>query len=207
MGFVLAASVSRNVPSRVDPGSEVTVTLSMSGANAGEGTAIEDTIPSNIKIKSWDISGTEEAKDAVSYVTKPSKKEGFTRHSWSFTAAGSPSITYKFDAPSTEGGLAFDVRWVTSDGFSHQESTLDVRAVRCGDGRCEGSENSDNCVADCPKPPPPAPTTTPTETPTTPEAPSASNTMWVILAVVAIIIIGALVYKGQAKKKPAEKKE
>ena len=195
IGFVLAATVNRDMPSRADPGSGVTAKLTLSGANAGEGTAIEEIIPDTITIKSWDISGSKEAKSAVGYTKKASKTTGFTRHSWTFTAASSsPSITYKFDAPSTEGNLKFDVRWITSDGFSHKESSLAVRTVKCGDGICEGSENSDNCEADCPKPKPPAP-----KAPAAKEKPKAN--VGVIIAIIAIIIIIVAVVLSKKKKK------
>ena len=197
LSIALAASVSRNMPSRVDPGSEVQVTLTLSGATAGDGVAIEDTIPNTITVKSWEISGSQEAKADVSYQKKASQKEGFDRHSWAFTAAsGSPSITYKFDAPAV-GGYEFDVRWITREGFSHSASTLTVRTITCGDGTCEGNENSDNCAADCPKPAEAAPPTV--EAPKAVEAPSKAPTAWIIAAVV--VILGIILIVAYQKKK------
>jgi len=194
LSFALAQSVSRDMPSRVDPGSEVSITLTLNGAPVGEGVAIEDSIPNTITLKSWEISGSEEAKADVSYQKKDSQTAGFDRHSWPFTAAsGSPSITYKIDAPTTEGSYNFETRWITSAGFSKASATLVVRTITCGDGICEGSENSDTCESDCPKPAPPP---TPVDTPSPIEGPGASPTGWIILVVVVVIgIIGYFVYK------------
>ncbi|HJN57264.1 MAG: hypothetical protein QF436_00880 [Candidatus Woesearchaeota archaeon] len=198
LSAVFAASVGRDMPARVDPGAEVSITLTLNGAPAGEGVAIEDTIPNTISLKSWEISGSEEAKDDVSYATKASQKEGFDRHSWAFTASsGSPSITYKIDAPSAEGSHEFETRWITSEGFSKSSATLNVRTVTCGDGICEENENSDNCEADCPRAEAPAPT--PVEEPKPVEAPGKSPTAWIIAAIVVIIGI-ALIVMYQKKK-------
>ena len=195
LSVALAASVSRDMPSRADPGSEVQVTLTLNGATAGEGVAIEDTIPNTIAVKSWEISGSQEAKADVSYQKKASQKEGFDRHSWAFTAVGSPSITYKFDAPAV-GGYEFDVRWITSEGFSHSASTLAVRTITCGDGACEGNENTDNCAADCPKPAEAAPSAV---APKAIEAPGKAPVAWIIAAVV--IILGIVLIVMYQKKK------
>lgn len=196
LSMALAASVSRDMPSRVDPGSEVQVTLTLNGATAGEGVAIEDTIPNAITIKSWEVSGSQEAKDAVSYQQKASQKEGFSRNSWAFTAAStSPSITYKFDAPAV-GSYEFDVRWITKEGFSHAASTLAVRTITCGDGACEGDENSDNCIADCPRAAEAPPT--PVE-PKALEAPGKAPIAWIIAAVV--VILGIILIAAYQKKK------
>lgn len=197
LSMALAASVSRNMPSRADPGAEVQVILTLNGVTAGEGVAIEDTVPNAITITSWEISGSQEAKEAVSYQQKASQKEGFSRNSWAFTAAsGSPTITYKFNAP-VVGSYEFDVRWITKEGFSHAASTLAVRTITCGDGVCEGTENSNNCVADCPKPVQSAPA--PVVEPKPVEAPSKAPVAWIIAAVV--VILGIILIVAYQKKK------
>jgi hypothetical protein len=200
LGIVLGASVSRDIPSRVDPGSEVEITLTLNGAPAGQGVAIEDSIPSTISIKSWEISGSEEAKDGVSYQQKPSQREGFARNSWAFTAASdSPSITYKIDAPTTEGSYEFETRWITSEGFSKASATLAVRTVTCGDGICEGDENSDTCETDCPRP---APEETVEEQKPV-EAPAKKAPAAWLIAVVVVIIGIILIVLYQKKKQQA----
>ena len=203
LGIVSAASVARNMPARVDPGAEVQVILTLNGAKSGEVVAIEDTIADTISIKSWEISGSKESKSEVNYVAKPSQKPGLSRNSWSFTASsGAPSITYKFDAPSTNGNYDFDVRWVTSEGFSHQASTLTVRTIKCGDGVCEGSENSDNCVQDCPKPAPaPSPSPQPQAQPQPTEQKGLSSSTLVIIVVVIIAIVAAIGFFMMKKKR------
>jgi hypothetical protein len=199
LGIVLGASVSRDIPSRVDPGSEVEITLTLNGAPAGQGVAIEDSIPSTISIKSWEISGSEEAKDGVSYQQKPSQREGFARNSWAFTAASdSPSITYKIDAPTTEGSYEFETRWIASEGFSKASATLAVRTVTCGDGICEGDETSDTCETDCPRPAPEEAV----EEPKPVEVPAKAPAAWLIAVVVVIIGI-ILIVLYQKKKQQA----
>ena len=202
LGVVSAASVTRVMTSRVDPGAEVQVTLTLNGAKSGEAVAIEDTFADTISIKSWEISGSKESKADVSYITKPSQKAGLSRNSWSFTASsGAPSITYKFDAPSVNGNLDFDVKWVTSEGFSHQASTLTVRTIKCGDGICEGSENTDNCLQDCPKAAPaPAPSTSSAAPEKTMENKPLSTTTiaWIVVAI--IVVVAAIGYFMMKKK-------
>jgi len=199
LSFALAQSVSRDMPSRVDPGSEVSITLTLNGAPVGEGVAIEDSIPNTITLKSWEISGSEEAKADVSYQKKASRKEGFDRHSWPFTASsGSPSVTYKIDAPTTEGSYEFETRWITSAGFSKASATLTVRTITCGDGICEGGENSDTCVSDCPKPalPPPAAEEAVEKEPT-----SRTAIAWIV--VVLIVAAAGIGYYMWRKKQNA----
>jgi len=206
LSMVLAASVSRNMPDRVDPGAEVEVTLTLNGAPVGEGVAIEDSIPNTITVKSWEVLGSEESKGDVSYQQKASQKEGFQRHSWPFTAAsGAPSVTYKFDAPAAVGSYVFETRWITSEGFSKDSTTLIVRTITCGDGVCEGNENSDTCETDCPKPAPPpppapAPTPTPSEEPSPADEPAGKVPVaWIIAAVV--VILGIILIVVYQKKK------
>ena len=198
LSVVLAASVSRSMSSRVEPSSEVEIILTMSGAPVGEQVAIEDNIPNTITVKSWEISGSQEPKGEVSYVKKPSAKSGIDRHSWAFTASsGSPSVTYKIDAPSALGNFEFDVRWVTSDGFNHQASTLTVRTITCGDGVCEGNENSDSCEADCPKSAP-APSSAPVEEVAPPK--KSTGTIFVVIVVVLAALAAGYWYKKKGKK-------
>ena len=202
LSMVLAASVSRNMPDRVDPGAEVEVTLTLNEAPVGEAVIIADSIPNTITVKSWEVLGSEEAKADVSYQQKASQKEGFQRHSWEFTtASGAPSVIYKFDAPVVVGSYVFETRWITSEGFSKDSTTLIVRTISCGDGVCEGNENSDTCEADCPKPVPPAPTPTPapTEEPKVEEPAGKVPVAWIIAAVV--VILGIILIVVYQKKK------
>ncbi|MBI2651784.1 hypothetical protein HYX01_04895 [Candidatus Woesearchaeota archaeon] len=200
LSVVFAASVNRNMPSKVEPSVEVEVILTLSGVTVGEAVAIEDSIPNTITLKSWEISGSKETKDAVSHVMKASQKEGFDRHSWAFTASSSsPAVTYKFDAPSVLGSYEFDVRWVTKEGFSHQASTLTVRTISCGDGVCEGNENSDNCEKDCPKK-----IAAPVEVKPQPvQARAKAPVGWVVAAVV--LILGIVLLMAYQKKKKQQR--
>ena len=199
IGLASAASVTRTMDSRVSPGSDVEIKLVLDGANVGESVAIEDNIPNTISVSSWDISGADGGKSAVSYAKKASSKAGIDRHSWSFKAeSASPAVTYKITAPAAEGAYEFDVRWVTKDGFNHQVASLTVRTISCGDGICEGAENSDSCASDCPAAPAPVETTPDAQPPPAEPKKGKSATLWVLLAV---IVVGVAIVVVRYKKK------
>lgn len=180
-----AGTVSRNMPSRIEPGTTLTVTLSISGATADKLFTLEDVIPAGLKIKEWTVTGAKEAKEAIGI------REKDNRFGWSFTpTSSSVTVEYKIDLPSSEAAYTFGkIVWFdpSGQGTESTSSTLTVAAIKCGDSICEGNENSDNCVQDCPRPAPAAPTA-PAEAPA--EAPKGlSNTTiaWIVVAVIVII--------------------
>jgi hypothetical protein len=196
----LAASVSRSMPARADPGSVLTVTFYINDATANEAFAIEDKLPAGWTITDWSVTGAKEAKEQITIRFEPPK------YGWSFTPSGSSAtLSYTLTLPSTEGSYTFDAVWFDRNGQSRSTQALAVRAVRCGDGVCESVENSDNCAADCPV------TTTvvsqefATTTIEIEQTPPRNYTwLWIILGVVAVLLILSLILrkKHQSTKMP-----
>lgn len=182
---VLAGTVSRSMPSRIQPGQTLTVTLSISGATAGKLFTLEDVIPVGLKIKEWTVTGVQEAKEAINI------REKDNRFGWSFTpTSDSATVEYKIDLPSTETTYTFGkIVWFDPSGQGTESTspTLTVATIRCGDAICEGSENSDNCVQDCPKPAvapaPPAPAPTPAAKPS---GLSSTALAWIVVLVIVV---------------------
>jgi hypothetical protein len=186
------------MPSRIQPGQTLTVTLSISGATAGKLFTLEDVIPAGLKIKEWTVTGAQEAKDLISTRDKDS------RFGWSFTPTSSDAtVEYKIDLPNSEAVYTFGkIVWFdpSGQGIESASPTLTVTSIRCGDGVCEGSENSDNCVQDCPKPAPPQPVVTPKEE-VVMEKKGLSTTAIAWIVVVIIVVLAAVGYYMWQKKR------
>ena len=193
----IAGSVSRTMPSRIQPGGELTVTLSISGATAGSLFTLEDVIPAELTIKEWTVTGAQESKEAINV------REKDNRFGWSFTPTStSASVEYKIDLPNTEATYTFGTLiWFdpSGQGTEGSQPTLTVATIRCGDGICEGSENSDNCVEDCPKPAPPTPP--PAEEAVEKEPASRTAIAWIV---VLIIVVAAGIGYYMWRKKQAQ---
>lgn len=183
--MVIAASLTRDMPNRVSPGEEVTVTFSISGMEVGKEAGISEVVPGEITVKEQKVTGSEG--------TPNYQVADKTNHKWAFKASSSSfTVTYKFDAPTKVGTYNFDAVYVLPPAnVDNIKSTLTVRVITCGDGLCEGDEDSDKCEADCPKPAPPTPAEEVKEKP--------SIVGWVIVAV--IVVIGLIVYFAVSKKK------
>ena len=193
-GIVMAASMSRSMPDRIQPGETLTVTFSVSGMETGKEVALSEILPTGWTISTWDVSGSEEAKADVTY-----KKKTGTEYQWSFTAANAnPSITYTATVPSAVGTYDFDaVYMLPPANMDNLKKTLTVRVITCGDGVCEGGENSDNCEADCPKPAPPA------EGPAVEEGAEEEGGGGVPIALIVIVVVAAIaIFLYMKKKKP-----
>ena len=192
---VLAGSVTRNMPSRAQPGQTLTVTLSISGATADKSFTLEDVIPAGLKIKEWTVTGAKESKEAISI------REKGNNFGWSFTSTSdSASVEYKIDLPNTETTYTFGkIVWFDPSGQGTEPSspTLTVATIRCGDAICEGSENSDNCVQDCPKPAAPPPAVQPEVA--MEKKPSNTAIAWIVVAIIVIAAAGGYYY-WQKKK-------
>jgi len=194
MSVVFAASVSRDLPRRADPNSELTVKLRISGADTSGLLTLEEALPSGITIKDWSVTGAKESKSAISTRVKDNK------YGWSFTPSGSSAtVEYKINLGSTDVTFGTLVFFDKAGQGKIDGQTLKVAPITCGDGICEGTENSDNCEADCPKAAPPV-VTPPTEPVEEEKAPSMA---WVWILIFAIIIIAALIiiYSKKGKKK------
>jgi hypothetical protein len=191
-----AASVSRELPGRADPNSEITVKLIISGADTTGLLTLEEELPQGIVIKDWNVIGATEPKTGIS-----TRDEG-NRYGWSFTPSGS-SATVEYKITLGAGNAAFGtlVFFDRSGQGSVAGQTLRVAAITCGDGICEGAETSDTCVADCPKPAEPTTPTTPS-TPAEPEPTTAKKSpagLIIILVVVILLIISLLTLTKKKK--------
>lgn len=198
---VFAASVSRNMPSRVSPGDDIQMTFSISGVTIGEVFTLEDQAPQGWKVDAWSVSGAQGGIEGVDY-----RFVAANRHGFSFTAeSANPTISFTVKVPATaaNGDYSFDAVYFDSSGQARTPGTVTVRTITCGDGVCEGGENSDTCLADCPAPaPPPAPAeTAPTEEPVDEGekgVPGATST--IVLAVVVALLVGAFFLYTKRKK-------
>ena len=194
---VLAGTVSRSMPSRTQPGQTLTVTLAVSGATAGKLFTLEEIIPAGLAIKEWKITGSQESKEAINVRQKDN------RFGWSFTpTSGSASVEYTIDLPNTEATYTFGkIVWFDPSGQGTESAspTLTVASIRCGDSICEGSENSDNCVQDCPKPTPTAPPSASTAAPSAPAGLGTTTIAWIVVAL--IVVVAAVGYFMMRKKK------
>jgi hypothetical protein len=193
--IAFAASVSRELPGRADPNSEITVKLIISGADTTGLLTLEEELPQGIVIKDWNVIGATEPK------TEINTRDNGNKYGWSFTPSGS-SATVEYKITLGAGNAAFGtlVFFDRSGQGSVAGQTLRVAAITCGDGICEGAETSDTCVADCPKPAEPTTPTTPT-TPAEPEPTTAKKSpAGLIIMVVAIILAIVLIVAYQKKK-------
>jgi len=195
ISFVFAASVSRELPGRADPNSELTVKLQVSGADTSGSFTLEEELPAGMSVKDWTVTGATEAKDAIS----TREKDG--RYGWTFTPSGSSAtVEYTMDLGSSDVTFGTLVYFDPSGQGKTDSQTLRVAAVTCGDGICEGGENSDTCVADCPKAAPPSEAPPLVEEPESIKTPSKSPAGWLIAAVVVILGIVLLVAYQKKKK-------
>jgi len=193
ISFAFAASVSRDLPQRADPNSELTVKLQISSADTSGSFTLEEELPEGITIKDWTVTGATEAKDAITI----RDKDG--RFGWTFTPSGSSvTVEYTLDLGSSDISFGTLVYFDASGQGKTDPQTLRVGAITCGDGICEGAENSDTCEADCPRPAEAAPPT-PVEEPAALDVPGKAPVAWVIAAIV--IILGIVLIVAYQKKK------
>ncbi len=189
---VLAASVSRDMPSRVSPGESVTVSFSVSNAEVGKTFTLEDDLPDAWTFSDWDVTGAKEAKSAINHRTADGN-----RHGWSFTAnQANVQIKYTAKASSSEGSQDFDAVWFDSSGQSRDKKSVTVRTIRCGDTVCEGSENNNVCPADCPaqqpvQQPEVKPEVKPEPEPVQPVMQFNPTTGLLVIAVLVVVGLGA----------------
>jgi len=193
ISFVFAASVSRDLPQRADPNSELTVKLQVSGADSSGLFTLEEDLPEGIEVKDWTVTGSQEAKEAIDTRVQ----EG--RYGWSFTpSGGTATVEYTIDLGSSDVTFGTLVYFDASGQGNIDSQTLRVAPITCGDGICEGSENTDNCAVDCPVTPE-APAPIPVEEPSAVEGPSKAPVAWIIAAVV--VILGIILIVAYQKKK------
>lgn len=195
---VLGATFSRDMPAKVDPASEFTAKLNIPDAVAGESLTIEETLPSGVVLKSWDIIGTKESKTALLGDAKKYRvKDG--AYAWSVIPTGPVTITYTATSPSNEGNLDFNAVWFDKSGFNKNSFTLSVATAAAAPATEQ----------------PPAPVASPTPVPTpaataqkpaaqTPKPASQSTSgagTWAVILGLIIVIAGITWYYYSNKKK------
>jgi len=190
---VLAATLSREIPSRVDPGSEFTAKIVVPDAVADKTLTIEETLPKGVTLKTWDITGTKESKSQLQADPKKYRvKDG--SYGWSVTPTGPVTITYTLAAPQTEGSLDFDAVYFDPSGFNHNAYKLSVA--------------KEVAPAPAPEPTPspaPAPAAAPAPQPSKPvpqtPPPSKGNLAYMV-GILALVVLGAVgwYYYSQNKK-------
>lgn len=196
ISFAFAASVSRDLPGRADPNSELTVKLQISGADTSGLLTLEEELPEGMIVKDWTVTGAAEAKDSITI------RDQDGRYGWSFTPTGSSAtVEYTIDLGSSDVTFGTLVFFDAGGQGKTDSQTLRVAVISCGDGICEGDENSDTCVADCPvaAPQEEAPAPEVVEEPIPVKAPGKAPVAWVIAAVV--IILGIVLIVAYQKKK------
>ena len=153
-GFANAATLSKNIPKNIEPGNMLTVTFGISDIETGEIFSIEEMIVNELPVKDYEIEGAEKTETETDYEKKLSSDGKKTRYNWVYQAtASNPKLTYTIDIPSTlEGNYVLDTIYILPPAkMDNIKSNLRIGKVVCGDGYCEGNENSDTCPEDCPK--------------------------------------------------------
>lgn len=177
--LALAASVNRDVSSRVLPGAQTTITLKMSGIQSNDKPmAIEDTLPASVTLIDWNIIGSSQAKDEIEF-----RQEG-SRIDWAFIPSGTTAtISYTVKFTNEQKDYTFGpLVWFDRSGMSPANAGLATVKVTTE----------------------PAPTTTvPQVTTTTTIAPkvidepvkkSTSSNTWIYILVFGLLVIGIIAF-------------
>ena len=188
-------------PSKAAPNEDVRVTFSVSGAVVGEVFTLRAQVPQGWRADDWAVSGAKGGSAGVEYQMLAADN----KHGFSFTSDSSaPPISFTVKVPSgtVNGDYKVDAVYFDKSGFNRVEGNVKVGVVSCGDGVCEGSENSDSCSADCPK-----------VTQQPPKQPSASgagsgdagtaggvSTPVLVVAVVVLLGLAAFFFLSRKKK-------
>lgn len=152
-----AVSVSRDMPTRVDPNGLLQVKLTVTTTESLSGFDIAEFIPKDWTIKEWSTLGID--KNYVSLespLQKTWKNEVYKAYHWKVNKAIDNSITilYLIDVPVSSGSYKFASVWTYLGGFSSDEKSLNVEfsvpptPPQCGNNLCESGENCSTCE-DC----------------------------------------------------------
>ena len=140
----MAALVTREIVSKVNPSETFDITFKISSAQIDSLFTLEDSLPESFIFNSWSITNTKEDLPDIQVRTIG------TRHAWAFTpSADTLELVYSVTAPATLGSYEFDAVWFDPLGQSRSKVTLLVSDSECGDGTCSGDEDCENCAADC----------------------------------------------------------
>jgi len=180
LSCVFAATVTRNMPSTIEPGKELEVNFNVADMEVGQSVTISDTLPSQLSLKEWSVTGAN--KGDVTYEVKGKE------YRWEIPATSTTvKLTYKVAIPSSaSGNYEFDAVYFAPPAKMDQlKATLNV-AVKKAE------------PAPAPTPAAPTPTPKPAEQPPAEEAKTSSTG---IIAILAIVIIGVIAYFAVIKKK------
>jgi hypothetical protein len=206
---VMAATVTRNMPSRADPGSTIAVELTISNiqADAGMSIAVEDMLPKDFTVSSWEIEGSSQQKSDIN------ARFIQNRAGWEFVPSGtSAKITYKVVLPTYQSIYIFGpVVWFDKSGISPNNALVNQVGVRykvCGDNICDPDEGYSTCATDCPTTTSLASTTTVQSTSTThknvitpPKLERNPNTLFIVLIALLILILVIFFWHTRRKRR------
>ena len=177
-------SVSRSMPSRVDPQATLTVSFTISPTETVSSFDLAELIPETWAINDWYVSGFD--KNNIDLDTQESQAfmgSTYKGYHWKFNAdfSSTVTLTYNLNVPVYSGNYGFVGIWTYSGGFSKDERTLTVGTA------------STTTV------PPTTTTTTTTSTVPTilPPEIRIPPIGWII--VIAIVVIMFLLWKGIIK--------
>lgn len=166
---VIAAdvSVSRSMPSRVDPQGVLTVSFSITPSGTVSGFDLAELIPQTWEIADWSVSGFN--KNDIDMDVKDSQEfmgATYKGYHWKFNEdlTSSLTLTYTINVPVSSGNYNFVGIWTYPGGFDKNEKTLSVAV---------------------------APTTTTTTT--TVGIPIGETGVWQILVIVALVVIALVI--------------
>lgn len=176
-------TVSRSMPSRVDPQGTLAVTFSINPTKTLTNFDLAELIPPTWSIKEWSVSGYD--KNDVTFDSQESQTflgSTYKGYHWKFNKAlsSSASLTYTLNVPVSSGDYKFVGITTYPGGFNKDESTLTVATA-----------------------PPTTVTTPPTtlETTTTqPVSKGKTNTLVITVVLIAIIAIFYLMMRKNTRK-------
>lgn len=120
--YATAATVTRQMPSTAEPGSEVHVAFRITDAKEGQIFTLEETRPLQFTITDWEIEGANESRNKIDTRQKD------LGYGWSFTTTSTEATiryTAKVSASAT-GPLRFEAVYFDPDGFNKVPGIITV---------------------------------------------------------------------------------
>lgn len=175
-----AATLNRNMPNQITPGTDTTVTLTLSGLITGEEVALEESLPNGVTLKEWTITNTKETKDKINTRSKTNA------YAWSFTpTTETAAITYTLSvSKNTAGNAEFSAVYFDKSGFNKDSKTVSFTTQTASSSTTSSPEPSQAPLQ--PLTQKPQTSSQQSETIKSPTKPT-SKRWWIILAV----LIGA----------------
>ncbi len=122
-------SVSKSMPSRVDPEGTLTTTYTITPTGTVTGFDMAELMPVDWEISSWDISGY--SKDDIETSIQDSQEfmgSTYDGYHWEFTddLTSAVTLTYTINVPVSSGNYDFVSIYTYPGGFEKDENTLSV---------------------------------------------------------------------------------